>query len=342
MFQLIRRILFLMPAETAHYFTLNTLQFLLKIPIVSSVIKKILAFRNGVSFQIAGIQFPNRVGLAAGFDKNAKYLSVMQTLGFGHVEIGTVTPKPQSGNDKPRLFRLIKDQAIINRMGFNNDGVDAIVERLKKRPKNLIVGGNIGKNKITANEDAIRDYLICFNKLYPYVDYFTVNVSSPNTPGLRELQDKGPLTELMNALISERELLIQKHGKKLPVFLKIAPDLTEDQLNDIVELSLETKIDGIVSSNTTISREGLKTDKNTVDTIGAGGLSGKPLKNKSNEVLAYLCKQLDGRLPVIAVGGIFDAADAQEKLVLGAKMVQIYSGFIYEGPALVKNIAKMK
>jgi dihydroorotate dehydrogenase len=342
MFQLIRRFLFLMSAESAHYFTLNTLQILLKIPIISSIVKKVLSFKNGASHHFAGIEFPNRVGLAAGFDKNAKYLSVMQTLGFGHVEIGTVTPKPQSGNDKPRLFRLVKDQAIINRMGFNNDGVDAIVERLKKRPKNLIVGGNIGKNKITANEDANSDYLICFNKLYPYVDYFTVNVSSPNTPGLRELQDKAPLTELMKSLITERENLIQKHVKKLPVFLKIAPDLTEDQLNDIVDLSLETQIDGIVSSNTTISREGLKTDKITVEAIGAGGLSGKPLKNKSNEVLAYLCKRLDGRLPVIAVGGIFDAADAQEKFILGAKLVQVYSGFIYEGPTLVKNIAKLK
>lgn len=342
MFQLIRRFLFLMPAETAHYFTLNTLQIALKTPLISSLVKQILGFKNGATQEFAGIQFPNKVGLAAGFDKNAKYLDVMQTLGFGHVEIGTVTPKPQDGNEKPRLFRLVKDQAIINRMGFNNDGVDAIVERLKKRPKNLIVGGNIGKNKVTANEDAISDYLICFNKLYPYVDYFTVNVSSPNTPGLRELQDKAPLTELLKTLIEEREKLSKQHGIQLPVFLKIAPDLSQEQLDDIVELSIDSKIDGIVSSNTTISREGLKTDKIAVDAIGAGGLSGKPLKNKSNEVLAYLCKQLKGRLPVIAVGGIYDAADAQEKLILGAKLVQVYSGFIYEGPSLVKNIAKLK
>lgn len=342
MFKLIRSFLFLMSAEKAHYFTLNCLDVLLRIPIVSGIIRSIYKQRNPEKVVFAGITFPNRIGLAAGFDKNARYLRVMQALGFGHVEIGTVTPKPQAGNDKPRLFRLVKDEAIINRMGFNNDGVQVIAERLKKRPKGLIVGGNIGKNKLTPNESAVEDYKICFTALYPYVDYFTVNVSSPNTPGLRELQDKGPLKEILDALTEIRKQAVHKGGKRLPVLLKIAPDLNDNQLNDIVELCRETEIDGLVATNTTIGRENLKTPKETVEKIGAGGLSGKPVKAISDHVLGYLCQALRGEKPVIGVGGIHSEDNAADKLKAGAGLVQIYSGFIYEGPGLVKAIAEMK
>jgi dihydroorotate dehydrogenase len=339
MFIIIRSILFLMPAETAHYFTLNVLDVLIRIPIVSSLIKAMYTNKNQKPVEFAGILFPNRVGLAAGFDKNAKYLRVMQALGFGHVEIGTVTPKGQAGNDKPRLFRIIPDEAVINRMGFNNDGLEEIKLRLKNRPKGLIVGGNIGKNKVTPNEEAVNDYLICFEGLYPYVDYFTVNVSSPNTPGLRALQDRGPLTEILNALLEKRKTLIEAGQKKLPVFLKIAPDLSNEQLDDIVLLTKETGIDGIVATNTTISREGLSASKADIDSIGAGGLSGKPVFERSTEVLQYLNQAFKGSVPMIGVGGISNKANADAKLQAGAELVQIYSGFIYHGPALVKEIA---
>lgn len=339
MFKIIRSILFLMPAETAHYFTLNVLDVLIRIPIVSSIIKAMYTNKNQKPLEFAGILFPNRVGLAAGFDKNAKYLRVMQALGFGHVEIGTVTPKGQAGNDKPRLFRIIPDEAVINRMGFNNDGLEEIKLRLKNRPKGLIVGGNIGKNKVTPNEEAVNDYLICFEGLYPYVDYFTVNVSSPNTPGLRALQDRGPLTEILNALLNKRKSLIDAGQKKLPVFLKIAPDLSNEQLDDIVLLTKETGIDGIVATNTTISREGLSASKADIEAIGAGGLSGKPVFERSTEVLQYLNQAFQGSVPMIGVGGISNKANAEAKLHAGAELVQIYSGFIYHGPALVKEIA---
>ena len=339
MFKIIRSILFLMPAETAHYFTLNVLDVLIRIPIVSSIIKAMYTNKNQKPLEFAGILFPNRVGLAAGFDKNAKYLRVMQALGFGHVEIGTVTPKGQAGNDKPRLFRIIPDEAVINRMGFNNDGLEEIKLRLKNRPKGLIVGGNIGKNKVTPNEEAVNDYLICFEGLYPYVDYFTVNVSSPNTPGLRALQDRGPLTEILNAILSKRKSLIDDGQKKLSVFLKIAPDLSNEQLDDIILLTKETGIDGIVATNTTISREGLSASKTDIEAMGAGGLSGKPVFERSTEVLQYLNQAFQGSVPMIGVGGISNKANAEAKLHAGAELVQIYSGFIYHGPALVKEIA---
>ena len=339
MFKIIRSILFLMPAETAHYFTLNVLDVLIRISIVSSIIKAMYTNKNQKPLEFAGILFPNRVGLAAGFDKNAKYLRVMQALGFGHVEIGTVTPKGQAGNDKPRLFRIIPDEAVINRMGFNNDGLEDIKLRLKNRTKGLIVGGNIGKNKVTPNEEAVNDYLICFEGLYPYVDYFTVNVSSPNTPGLRALQDRGPLTEILNAILSKRKSLIDAGQKKLPVFLKIAPDLSNEQLDDIVLLTKETGIDGIVATNTTISREGLGASKTDIEAMGAGGLSGKPVFERSTEVLQYLNQAFQGSVPMIGVGGISNKANAEAKLHAGAELVQIYSGFIYHGPALVKEIA---
>lgn len=339
MFKIARSVLFLMSAEKAHHVTLTLLNIIIKTPIIGAIFTSFWRNKDAQGVDFAGLHFPNRVGLAAGFDKNARYLEVMKALGFGHVEIGTVTPKAQPGNDKPRLFRLVKDEAIINRMGFNNDGVEAIAERLKNKPSGLIVGGNIGKNKVTANEDAVNDYKICFEKLYPYVDYFTVNVSSPNTPGLRALQDRGPLTEILNALMAMRADFVGKGSKQLPILLKIAPDLNQEQLDDIVALTLETKIDGLVATNTTISRDGLKTDKATVEAIGAGGLSGKPVKEKSTEVLSYLCQKFEGKVPVIGVGGIHSKADADEKFKAGAGLVQVYSGFIYEGPALVKAIA---
>jgi dihydroorotate dehydrogenase len=292
MFYFLRSILFLLSAEKAHYFTLNSLKFLIKIPVLNWFINNSKAYNAKNQVKVMGITFPNKLGLAAGFDKNAQYLDVFKALGFGHIEIGTVTPLGQEGNPKPRLFRLVEDQAVINRMGFNNDGVDAIVERLKNRPKDLIIGGNIGKNKITPNEDAASDYQICFNKLYPYVDYFTVNVSSPNTPGLRELQDKKPLTDLLNSLIDLREEKVKAGLKALPILLKIAPDLNEHQLNDIISIIDETQIDGIVATNTTIERKGLKTSEETIQSIGMGGLSGKPVLDASTAILTYLKNNL--------------------------------------------------
>ncbi len=325
------------PAEKAHYIALNWLQFIIKIPVLSLVFKY---ETKNKTIEFLGISFKNNVGLAAGFDKNAKYLDVVKFLGFGHVEIGTVTPLGQDGNPKPRLFRLVKDQAIINRLGFNNDGVDDIVKRLKNRPQELVIGGNIGKNKSTPNEEAVNDYKICFEKLYPFVDYFTVNVSSPNTPGLRELQDKKPLIEILNALIQIRKSLVDNGKTQLPILLKIAPDLSTNQLDDIVEIVNVSGIDGVVATNTTIGREGLKTNKTEVETIGAGGLSGKPVFEKSNEVLAYLNKKFEGKVPMIGVGGIYSKADANKKFENGAGLVQLYSGFIYKGPNLIKEIAE--
>lgn len=329
-----------MDAEKAHYFTLNTLNKILKLPFAYAVMRKLFFVENRVAF--LGLSFPNRVGLAAGFDKNAKYLKEFQSLGFGFIEIGTVTPLPQAGNDQPRLFRLIKDEAIINRMGFNNDGVDVIAARLKHRPKDLIVGGNIGKNKVTPNELAQRDYEICFEKLYDVVDYFVVNVSSPNTPNLRALQDKEPLTRILSSLMSLREAF-RKNGKSIkPILLKIAPDLTEGQLNDVVEIVKETGIDGVVATNTTISREHLLAPKSEVEHIGMGGLSGKILFDHSTAVLNHLHKAGNGSIPLIGVGGIDTVQKAKAKMEAGAGLIQLYTGFIYKGPKLVKGIAALK
>lgn len=312
------------------------------------------SFRPASNLQssIFNLQFPNPVGLGAGFDKNARYLNELECLGFGFVEIGTVTPLAQAGNDKPRLFRLPKDKALINRMGFNNDGVKKIAERLKEwklkcgkwktqsrftaNDSRLIIGGNIGKNKMTPNEDAWKDYEICFKELHPYVDYFVVNVSSPNTPGLRELQEKGPLRKILSHL----QMLNASTGEQKPLLLKIAPDLTTEQVDDVIELALEIKLDGLVATNTTISREGLATHDSRLATIGAGGLSGLPLKNRSTEIVRYICQKTGGKIPVIASGGIFTGEDAREKLNAGASLVQVWTGFIYEGPGIVKKICR--
>ncbi len=281
--------------------------------------------------EVFGLKFKNPVGLAAGFDKDAKLYKELSNFGFGFIEIGTLTPKGQEGNPKQRLFRLREDSAIVNRMGFNNGGVDEAVKRLKKN-KGVLIGGNIGKNKVTPNEEAVKDYEICFNALFDYVDYFVVNVSSPNTPNLRALQDKEPLTQLLQTL---QNLNTTKSNPK-PILLKIAPDLTDEQLLDIIDIVKETKIAGVIATNTTISREGLQ----SINRIEAGGLSGKPLTKRSTEVIRFLSEKSNKAFPIIGVGGIHTAEDAIEKLDAGASLVQLYTGFIYEGPALIKAINK--
>lgn len=330
---IIRPILFLFDAEKVHHFTFSMLKWSFKIPFFKSIIKSLYKVeKSQLITNKFGLAFKNPVGLAAGFDKNAKLIDELACFGFGFIEIGTVTPKPQVGNPKKRLFRLKKDQAIINRMGFNNDGVDVVVERLKKVKSDIIIGGNIGKNKVTPNENAVDDYIICFNKLFDYVHYFVVNVSSPNTPNLRALQDKEPLSKLLNTL---QTLNLKKEQPK-PILLKIAPDLTEEQLNDIVEIVEETKIAGVIGTNTTIERKGLVSN-NKDET---GGLSGKPLTKKATNVIKYLATKSNNNFPIIGVGGIFNENDAKDKLNVGADLVQVFSGFIYQGPRLVKQICK--
>ncbi len=334
---IIRPLLFAMAPESAHNFTFSLLRLIKAIPGATKVIGWVSRYEHpGLERELFGLKFKNPVGLAAGLDKNAEAIDVMASFGFGFVEIGTVTPKPQPGNPKPRMFRLKKDRSIVNRMGFNNDGIAPVKERLKKRKSTVIVGGNIGKNKVTPNEEATQDYLIAFNELFDYVDYFVVNVSSPNTPGLRELQEKGPLTELLLTLMKENH----KRETPKPILLKIAPDLTNEQLDDIVDIARETNIAGVIATNTTISRDNLSTDKSVVEAIGNGGLSGQALTQRSTEVVRYLHQQSGGKLPIIGVGGIGSADDAIEKLNAGASLVQVYSGFIYEGPELVRKINK--
>ena len=356
MYKLLRSFLFLFDPEWVHYFSMNSLKLICMLPFGKSIIKKIFAPKKNIQYSIFNIQFPNRVGLGAGFDKNAKYLNELEALGFGFVEIGTVTPKPQAGNDKPRLFRLPKDKALINRMGFNNDGVEVVAERLKKWKvetgklkvhieqdtnfqlstfnSKLIIGGNIGKNKTTPNEDAWKDYEICFTALHPYVDYFVVNVSSPNTPGLRELQEKDSLKKILENLQTQN----LKFEIQRPILLKIAPDLTTEQLDDVIDLALEINLDGLVATNTTISRENLRSTNSTVLKIGAGGLSGMPLKQKSNDIIKYISQKTNGKIPIISSGGIFTALDAKESLHSGAALIQVWTGFIHEGPSIVKKI----
>lgn len=325
---------------------MNGLALAAKFPGVKSIFRSHASHGNSLQKDAFGLKFRNPVGLAAGFDKNALYLTELEMLGFGSVEIGTVTPLPQEGNDKPRLFRVPAHSAIINRMGFNNDGVKAIAKRLRlwrathkkdmiKNADGLIIGGNIGKNKITPNEDAWKDYEICFNELFDCVDYFVVNVSSPNTPGLRELQEKDSL----NKILSHLQTINRHKPDPKPILLKIAPDLNTAQIDDVLSLALEIKLDGLVATNTTISREELTgIPKETIREIGAGGLSGRPLKERSTAIVKYIHERTDGRIPVIASGGIFTAEDAQEKLEAGATLVQVWTGFIYEGPTIVKQI----
>lgn len=328
----IRPFLFSLDPEKAHHFTFKYLKFVHKIPLVPLLIRKIYNVEHpSLHREVFGLHFKNPIGLAAGLDKDAKLYKELANLGFGFIEIGTITPKPQLGNPKKRLFRLIEDQGIINRMGFNNEGVEAAVKRLKKNT-NVLIGGNIGKNKTTPNEEAVNDYLICFKQLFNYVDYFVVNVSSPNTPNLRTLQEKEPLKQLLSTL--QNTNLTHKNPK--PILLKIAPDLTDEQLSDIIEIVQETHIAGVIATNTTISREGLVSD-NKKET---GGLSGKPLKNRSTEVIRFLSEKSNHAFPIIGVGGIFSETDALEKLEAGASLIQLYTGFIYEGAGLIKRINK--
>jgi len=332
---ILRPVLFLFDPEKVHYFSFKMIKLAntLRLGGLFRSIYKIEDKR--LERNLFGISFPNPVGLAAGFDKDAKLYSELSNFGFGFIEIGTVTPKPQSGNPKKRLFRLKKDSAIINRMGFNNGGVEAAIERLKKNER-VLIGGNIGKNKVTPNEEAVNDYVICFEALFDHVDYFVVNVSSPNTPNLRALQDKEPLTKLLLELKGRNA----KKTAEKPILLKIAPDLTDDQLLDIIDIVSETNIDGVIATNTTIARDGLETIKNEVSEIGAGGLSGKPLTNRSTEVIRFLSERSNKAFPIIGVGGIHSAQDALEKIEAGASLLQLYTGFIYEGPNLIKEINK--
>jgi dihydroorotate dehydrogenase len=342
MYNILRAILFCFDPEWVHYFSMNSLKLLCKFPFGKKLFTNAFLLENAqLENKVFGLTFKNPVGLGAGFDKNARYLNELEALGFGFVEIGTVTPLGQKGNDKPRLFRLPKDKALINRMGFNNDGVEIIVERLKKISNqqseiSIIIGGNIGKNKVTANEDAWKDYEICFLKLHDYVDYFVVNVSSPNTPGLRELQEKDSLRKILTTL----QIANKKFPTTKPILLKIAPDLTESQIDDVISLAVEIKLDGLVVSNTTIVRDNLQTSGEELERIGAGGLSGKPAKERSTTIIQYINQKTNGQIPIIGSGGIFTGADAKEKLDAGSVLVQVWTGFIYEGPAIVRNICR--
>lgn len=330
--RLIKPLLFLFDPEKVHYFSFFMIKLLSAIPGVPFLIRSLYQVKHpSLEREVFGLKFPNPVGLAAGFDKNAVLYKQLSNFGFGFIEIGTLTPKGQPGNPKKRLFRLKEDEAIINRMGFNNQGVDDAVKRLQKNT-NVLIGGNIGKNKVTPNEEVVNDYIYCFETLFDHVDYFVVNVSSPNTPNLRALQDKKPLTHLLSTL---KELNnTKKHPK--PILLKIAPDLSNNQLLDIIEIVSNVKIDGVIATNTTLNREGLKAK----DKKETGGLSGKPLTKRSTEVIRFLVEKSNNAFPVIGVGGVHKPQDAIEKLEAGAALVQLYTGFVYEGPAAVKNINK--
>ncbi|TLF45702.1 quinone-dependent dihydroorotate dehydrogenase [Maribacter aurantiacus] len=332
----IRPILFLFDPEKVHHFSFALIKIISKVGLLG-LLKPVFTLEDErLEREVFGLKFKNPVGLAAGFDKNAVLYNELSDFGFGFVEIGTLTPKPQDGNPKKRLFRLKADSAIINRMGFNNEGVFEAVERLKKEHR-VLIGGNIGKNKVTPNDEAIKDYMICFDALFDYVDYFVVNVSSPNTPGLRELQDKEPLTRLLRELeVTNKKMAADRSVKRRPILLKIAPDLTNNQLLDIIDIVADTKIDGVIATNTTVERKNLKSHGLLLEE--AGGLSGKPLKDKSTEVIRFLAERSNKAFPIIGVGGIHAPQDALEKLRAGADLVQLWTGFIYEGPILVKKI----
>ena len=339
MYRLIKPIFFKFDPEKVHHFVVKRLNwFHDHFPLGKTILRSSFDVHiKGLEREVFGIRFKNPVGLAAGFDKNGEYIEALSHLGFGFIEVGTVTPLPQPGNDLPRMFRLTEDSAIINRMGFNNKGVDILAERLrvlKAKDASIVIGGNIGKNKNTPNEEATSDYVKCFDRLFDVVDYFVVNVSSPNTPGLRALQEKGPLTELLNTLQQRNS----KNNISRPILLKIAPDLTNEQLDDIIDIVKETGIAGVIATNTTISREGLYTPAELANETG--GLSGKPLTLRSTEVIRYLADQSGRAFPIIGVGGIHSAQDAKDKLEAGASLVQLYTGFIYEGPGLIKRICK--
>ncbi|SEL12126.1 quinone-dependent dihydroorotate dehydrogenase [Parapedobacter koreensis] len=337
MYKLVKPFLFSLDPESAHRLVSGGLRSVSKLWGSKRLLKSIYGYHHpALEREVFGLKFKNPVGLAAGFDKNAEYVEEMAALGFGFIEIGTVTPRPQPGNDKPRLFRLVEDQALINRMGFNNQGVDVAATRLRhlKNRQHIIIGGNIGKNKTTPNEEAVSDYIKCFDALFDVVDYFVVNVSSPNTPGLRALQDKEPLTHILNTL-QQRNL---KGGVAKPLLLKIAPDLTDLQLDDIITIVQDTGIAGVIATNTTIDRHGLRDEQRWRAEMG--GLSGLPLARRATEVIRYLATKSNHAFPIVGVGGIHSPQDALEKLEAGASLVQLYTGFIYEGPGLIKRICK--
>jgi dihydroorotate dehydrogenase len=331
---LIRPILFSFDPEKVHYITLNLLKLIFTIPFVRILTKISFTKKNNIlEKELFGLKFPNPVGLAAGFDKNGKYIKELSAFGFGFIEIGTITPKPQPGNPKKRVFRLINDSAIINRLGINNQGSIVCAERLKKNKENIIIGGNIGKNTSTSNENAANDYITNFTTLHPYVDYFVLNVSCPNVSNFTKLQDVAFLKELLPKLKSFNN----EQSKSKPILIKISPDLSNEQLDETIELIIDEKLDGIIATNTTTSRSKLLTSQSKIDQIGNGGLSGKPIADRSNEVIQYISKKTNKKLPIIGVGGIMSAEDAVNKLKAGADLVQIYTGFIYSGPSLIKK-----
>lgn len=334
----VRPILFLFDAERVHHFVFSSLKFFFKLPFSKDLVRSRYASNKNEKLKTSlfGIDFPSPVGLAAGFDKDAKLVDELSNFGFGFIEIGTATPKPQIGNPKKRLFRLKKDKALINRMGFNNSGAKAIAERLSRRKSTIIVGGNIGKNTLTTDEEAKKDYIYCFNVLHEVVDYFAVNVSCPNIGNIEKLQNKDFLLDLLHHL----QRANQNYPKSKPILLKISPDLNQMQLDEVIDIIRETQIDGVIATNTTLTRDGVSVPKNELEAIGNGGLSGKPLKQRSTEVIKYLAEKSQGTFPIIGVGGIASAEDALEKLKAGASLVQVYTGFIYEGPALIKRINK--
>mgnify|MGYP001164860114 CR=1 FL=1 len=335
---IIRPILFIIDPEKVHYITLNLLKIISKIPFVSLLTKKTFVTKNSVlEKEIFGLRFSNPVGLAAGFDKNGKYLQELSNFGFGFIEIGTITPKAQPGNPKKRVFRLIEDNALINRLGINNEGSELCVKRLKKNRANIIIGGNIGKNTTTLNENAIDDYLKNFSVLHQHVDYFVLNVSCPNVSNFTKLQDVAFLKKLLPKL----KKINKSHSKQKPILIKISPDLSNEQLDETIDLIIQEKLDGIIATNTTTKRNNLKTSKTKLKNIGNGGLSGKPITNRSNEVIKYISEKTDRKLPIIGVGGIMTPKDALDKLDAGADLIQVYTGFIYYGPSLIKNINKL-
>ena len=334
---LLRPILFKFSPETIHHLVVKGLKLLFMIPGKAWFVRKLTTIKNPVlEREVFGLKFRNPVGIAAGFDKQAEMYNELANLGFGFIEVGTITPKGQAGNPKPRLFRLPKDKALLNRMGFNNDGVEAAIKNLEKRKTKIIIGGNIGKNTATPNDNAIEDYLYCFEELFDYVDYFVVNVSCPNITNLHELQDQESLTMILNKI---QKINFQK-SKPKPVLLKVSPDLNEKQLDEVIEIVATTKIDGVVATNTSVAQNGLTTDKQKIEEIANGGLSGLPIKNRSTKVIRYLAEKSGKAFPIIGVGGIFTPEDAIEKLDAGADLVQVYTGFIYEGPMIARRINK--
>ena len=334
---IIRPVLFLFSPESVHHFIVIIIKIAFRLPGISTLIEKFFNVKHpGLQREFMGLKFENPVGLAAGFDKNGTFFNEFSSFGFSFIEVGTITPKGQPGNPKPRSFRLTKDRALINRMGFNNIGVQEAIKNLKRRKQGLIIGGNIGKNTLTPNEKAVEDYEYCFRELYNYVDYFVVNVSCPNITDLSELQDQDALEKILGRLVTIRK----KQSVYRPVLLKISPDLNNKQLDQVIDIHFKIGIDGIVATNTTIQRNGLKTDREKVRKIGNGGLSGRPLTERSTEVIRYIHTKSDGKIPVIGVGGIMTVEDAVEKLKAGATLIQVYSGFIFNGPGFVKKINK--